>query len=65
LGSADRIRGPEQHRQGILARRPPHNLPRKVGDFIADVTPTGMGIVLTEITPNDRAILERWVASAG
>jgi hypothetical protein len=32
------------------------------GKISANVTPTGMGIVFTEIEPNDRAILEKWLS---
>lgn len=32
-----------------------------LGDVTGNVTPTGMGIVFTQIEPNDRAILERWL----
>jgi hypothetical protein len=35
-----------------------------VGNVTANVTPAGMGIVFTEIQPNDRAILERWLGNA-
>jgi PilZ domain len=35
------------------------------GNVTGNVTPTGMGIVYTEIEPNDRAILERWLGSMG
>ncbi|PYU22510.1 MAG: hypothetical protein DMG30_14795 [Acidobacteria bacterium] len=33
-----------------------------IGHVTANVTPTGMGIVFTEIESNDRAILEGWLA---
>ena len=36
-----------------------------IGNVTANATPTGMGIVFTEIEVNDRAILERWLANAG
>ena len=32
-----------------------------IGNVRANVTETGMGIVFTQIEPNDRAILERWL----
>jgi PilZ domain len=32
-----------------------------MGKISANVTPTGMGIVFTEIEPNDRATLEKWL----
>lgn len=35
-----------------------------VGKVTANVTPTGMGIAFTEIEPNDRAILERWLGQS-
>jgi hypothetical protein len=35
-----------------------------VGNVTANVTATGMGIDFTQIPPNDRAILERWLANA-
>lgn len=34
---------------------------RAIGKVTGNVTPTGMGIAFTEIDPNDRAILERWL----
>ena len=36
-----------------------------IGNVTANVTPTGMGIVFIEIEANDRAILERWLATVG
>src|ERR1700739_2961394 len=36
-----------------------------IGNVTANVTPTGMGIVFTEIDADDRAILERWLGNAG
>ena len=36
-----------------------------IGNVTANVTATGMGIVFTDIEPNDRAILERWLGNAG
>jgi hypothetical protein len=36
-----------------------------LGNVTGNVTPTGMGIAFTEIEPNDRAILERWLGNAG
>lgn len=36
-----------------------------VGNVTANVTAMGMGIVFTQIEPNDRAILERWLGNAG
>jgi hypothetical protein len=36
-----------------------------IGNVTPNVTPTGMGIVFTEIDENDRVILERWLANAG
>jgi hypothetical protein len=36
-----------------------------IGNVTANVTPTGVGIVFTEIDENDRAILEKWLANAG
>jgi hypothetical protein len=32
-----------------------------IGNVTANVTPTGMGIAFTQLEPNDRAILERWL----
>jgi hypothetical protein len=32
-----------------------------IGNVTANVTPTGMGIVFTQIEPNDRAILQKWL----
>ena len=32
-----------------------------IGTVTSNLTPTGMGIVFTEIEPNDRATLERWL----
>jgi PilZ domain len=32
-----------------------------IGNVTANVTPTGMGIAFTQIEPNDRAILDRWL----
>lgn len=32
-----------------------------LGNVTANVTATGMGIVFTQIEPNDRAMLERWL----
>jgi hypothetical protein len=36
-----------------------------LGNVTANVTPTGMGIVFTEIQPYDRATLEGWLGKAG
>src|SRR4029077_781042 len=36
-----------------------------IGNVTANVTATGMGIVFTDIEPNHRAILERWLGNAG
>jgi hypothetical protein len=36
-----------------------------IGNVTSNVTPTGMGIVFTDVEPNDRAILERWLGNAG
>lgn len=36
-----------------------------IGNVTANVTPTGMGIVFTQIEPNDRGILERWMGGSG
>jgi len=36
-----------------------------VGNVTANVTPKGMGIAFTQIQPNDQAILETWLDSAG
>jgi PilZ domain len=33
-----------------------------IGEVSGNVTATGMGIVFTEIEPNDQAILEKWLA---
>jgi hypothetical protein len=33
-----------------------------IGKISANVTPTGMGIVFTEIEPNHRATLEKWLS---
>jgi PilZ domain len=38
---------------------------KATGEVTGNVTATGMGIVFTEIEPNDRAILERWLGSMG
>jgi hypothetical protein len=35
-----------------------------IGNVTANVNQTGMGIVFTEIEPNDRAILEKWLGNA-
>jgi PilZ domain len=32
-----------------------------IGNVTGNVTPTGMGIVFTEIAASDRAILEKWL----
>lgn len=32
-----------------------------IGNVTANVTPTGMGIAFTQLEPNERAILERWL----
>jgi hypothetical protein len=32
------------------------------GNVTANVTATGMGIAFTEIEPNDRVVLQRWIA---
>jgi hypothetical protein len=32
-----------------------------IGNVTANVTPTGMGIAFTQLEPNDRATLERWL----
>jgi hypothetical protein len=34
------------------------------GNVTANVMPTGMGIAFTQIAPNDRAILDRWLGNA-
>jgi PilZ domain len=34
---------------------------KAIGKVSGNVTATGMGIVFTEIEPNDRAILEKWL----
>jgi hypothetical protein len=36
-----------------------------IGNVSANVSPTGMDIIFTQIEANDRAILERWLANAG
>jgi hypothetical protein len=35
------------------------------GNVTANVTATGMGIVFTQIHPNDRETLERWLRESG
>jgi hypothetical protein len=34
------------------------------GNVTTNVMPTGMGIAFTQIDPNDRAILDRWLGNA-
>jgi hypothetical protein len=36
-----------------------------VGNVTANVTATGMGIVFTQVQPNDRVILEGWLRESG
>jgi PilZ domain len=36
-----------------------------MGNVTDNVTATGMGIVFTQVEPNDRAVLERWLGNAG
>jgi hypothetical protein len=38
---------------------------KAIGEVTGNITATGMGIVFTEIEPNDRAIVERWLGSMG
>jgi hypothetical protein len=35
-----------------------------IGNVTANVTATGMGIIFTQMEPNDRAILEKWLENA-
>lgn len=36
-----------------------------IGNVTGNVTATGMGIVFTQVQPNDRAILEEWLRKGG
>ena len=36
-----------------------------LGNVTGNVSSEGMGIVFTEIEPNDRAVLEKWLGEAG